>query len=218
MGGKQSNFKLGPGASMAFQHDVRVGSSNDSRFTAFDNGAGLYNAHSQSRGVILGVDVRHKTVRKLGEFDHSPRLLASFEGNVQPLSNGNSFIGWGQQPYFSEYNFRGQMLFDAHFADVNASYRAYRSRWVGVPQTAPALAAFGTGRTSTLYVSWNGATQVARWRVLAGNTPTSLTAGSTVTRSGFETAIHVAGAHYFAIQGLDGGGHVLGQSGTVRPR
>ena len=50
---------------------------------AFDNGAGLYNVHRQSRALILGVDVKHKTVRKIGEFDHSPPLLASFEGNVQ---------------------------------------------------------------------------------------------------------------------------------------
>ncbi len=218
LGGRDSSFKLGSGAATAFQHDVRVRSTNDSRFTAFDNGAGLYNAHSQSRGLILGVDVKHKTVRKLGEFDHSPHLLASFEGNVQSLPGGDSFIGWGQQPYFSEFNFRGQMLFDGHFADTNASYRSYRFRWVGLPQTLPALAASGTGRTSTLYVSWNGATQVARWRVLAGAAPTSLAPLATASRSGFETAIHVAAAPYFAVQGLDGQGHVLGQSATVRPR
>ena len=217
LGGRYSSFKLGAGAATAFQHDVRVRSTNDTRFTAFDNGAGLYNAHSQSRGVILGVDVKHQTVRKLGEFDHSPHLLASFEGNVQSLPGGDSFIGWGQQPYFSEFNFRGQMLFDGHFADTNASYRAYRFRWVGLPQTAPALAASGTGGESRLYVSWNGATQVAHWRVLAGAAPTSLAPVAVASRSGFETAINVAGAHYFAVQGLDGQGHVLGQSATVRP-
>ena len=109
------------------------------------------------------------------------------------------------------------MLFDGHFADTNASYRAYRFRWVGLPQTAPALAASGTGGKSTLYVSWNGATQVAQWRVLAGAAPTSLAPVAVASRSGFETAISVAGAHYFAVQGLDGQGHVLGQSATVRP-
>ena len=142
LGGRHSSFKVDSGAATAFQHDVRVHSGNDSRLTAFDNGAGLYSVHSQSRGVILGVDVKHKTVRKLGEFDHSPRLLASFEGNVQTLPGGDSFIGWGQQPYFSEFNFRGQMLFDGHFADTNASYRSYRFRWVGLPRDGPGARRF----------------------------------------------------------------------------
>jgi hypothetical protein len=203
---------------MAFQHDVRVQSAGDSRITAFDNGAGLYNVHSQSRGVILHLDLAHKTVTKLGEFDHSPRLLSGFEGNVQPLPNGDSFIGWGEQPYFSEFNFRGQLLFDARFVDSNTSYRAYRFPWVGAPQTDPAVVASTSGGRTTVYASWNGATQVASWRVLGGATPTTLATAGSARRSGFETAIRVAGAKDVAVQALDGHGNVLGQSPTVQPR
>jgi hypothetical protein len=218
LGGRYSTFKLGPGAATAFQHDARVQSTGDSRITVFDNGAGLYKVHSQSRGLIVGLDLRHKTARKIGEFDHSPHLLAAFEGNVQPLPNGNTFIGWGQQPYFSEYNSRGQTLFDGRFVDTNASYRAYRFPWVGMPQTRPSVAASGTGSQSTVYVSWNGDNRVAQWRVLAGTTSTSLTPVTTAATSGFETTIHVKGAPYFAVQGLDGHGQVLGQSAAVRSR
>jgi Arylsulfotransferase (ASST) len=218
LGGRHSTFKAGSGASMAFQHDVRVQAAGDSRITAFDNGAGLYNVHSQSRGVILHLDLKHKTVSKLGEFDHSPRLLSGFEGNVQPLSNGDSFIGWGEQPYFSEFNFRGQLLFDARFVDANTSYRAYRFPWVGTPQTLPAVAASTSGGRTTVYVSWNGATQVASWRVLAGASPTTLASAGSARRSGFETAIRVAGSKDVAVQALDGRGNVLAQSPTVQPR
>jgi hypothetical protein len=217
LGGRHSTFKFGSGASMAFQHDVRIQASGDSRVTAFDNGAGLYNVHSQSRGVILHLDLKHKTASKLGEFDHSPRLLSTFEGNVQPLPNGNSFIGWGAQPYFSEFNFRGQLLFDARFVGANTSYRAYRFPWVGTPQTLPAVAASTSGGRTTVYVSWNGATQVANWRVLAAATPTTVASAGVARRSGFETAIRVPAAKYVAVQALDGRGNILAQSPTVQP-
>ena len=40
LGGKDSNFKLGPGASFAFQHDVRARASGDALVSMFDDGAG----------------------------------------------------------------------------------------------------------------------------------------------------------------------------------
>ena len=89
-------------------------------------------------------------------------------GSVQQLYNGDTFVGWGEQPYFSEYNSKGQLLFDARFADSNMSYRTYRFDWNGYPKTRPAVAASNSGKTTTVYVSWNGATGVKRWRVLAG--------------------------------------------------
>jgi hypothetical protein len=217
LGGRHSTFRFGSGASMAFQHDVRIQASGDSRVTAFDNGAGLYNVHSQSRGLILHLDLKHRTATKLGEFDHSPRLLSGFEGNVQPLSNGNTFIGWGEQPYFSEYNFRGQLLFDARFVDTNTSYRAYRFPWVGAPQTLPAVAASTSGGRTTVYVSWNGSTQVSNWRVIGGNAPTGFSTLGFAHHSGFETKIGVTAAKYLAVQALDGRGNILAQSPTVQP-
>jgi hypothetical protein len=217
LGGRHSSFRLGSGASMAFQHDVRVQAAGDSRITAFDNGSGLYNVHSQSRGVILGLDLKHKTVTKLGEFDHSPRVLSTFEGNVQPLPNGNSFIGWGEQPYFSEFNFRGQLRFDARFVGANTSYRAYRFPWVGAPQTTPRVIAGNSGGKTTVYVSWNGATQVATWRVVGGTTPTTLAVVGSAHPRGFETGIRVASSKYVAVQAFDARGTLLAQSATVQP-
>ena len=46
----------------------------------------------------------------------------------------------------------------------------------------------GTGK-GTVYASWNGATPVASWRLLAGASPQSLHALLTAPRAGFETAI-----------------------------
>ena len=172
---------------------------------------------TQSRGLKLQLDLSRMTATAVTQYLHSPPLLATFAGNVQQLSNFDEFVGWGQAPYFTEYDASGRLLLDGRFVGDNASYRAYRFRWVGLPKTLPAVSVSGTRGQSTVYVSWNGATQVARWRVLSGSSATALRIGTTAARSGFETAIRVPSASYFAVQGLDGGGHVLGQSITVRP-
>jgi len=70
---------------------------------------------------------------------------------------------------------------------------------------------------SVVYASWNGATEVTTWTVLAGKTAGALAAVGSQRRSGFETMITVNSAGpYFAVQALDAGHHVLGRSPTVR--
>ena len=66
-----------------------------------------------------------------------------------------------------------------------------------------------------MYASWNGATQVARWQVLAGASETSLAPAGSAARSGFETTIRTAGAAFVAVQALDASGAVLGTSKAI---
>jgi Arylsulfotransferase (ASST) len=218
LGGKRSMFRMGPGASFAFQHDVRVRAGHDLFVTLFDDGGGPPNVHRQSRGLKLFLDLRHHFAKAVGQDKHSPPLLAGFEGNYQQLAPGEDFLGWGQQPYFTEYNSHDQEVFDGHFIGGNASYRAYRFRWTGTPQTPPAVATSHRGAKTTVYVSWNGATNVAKWRVLGGRTPTVLRDVATAPKRGFETSIATGAQQYVAVQALDTGGHTLATSATVRAR
>jgi hypothetical protein len=88
---------------------------------------------------------------------------------MQLLPNGNALVGWGSQPYFSEYTKAGKMLLDAVFPGKDLSYRAlYTDDWVGSPDFPPSGAARTVHGKTTVYASWNGATRVAAWRVLAG--------------------------------------------------
>jgi Arylsulfotransferase (ASST) len=215
LGGKNSSYKLGSDATFAFQHDVRLHTDSDPTVTLFDDGAGPPRVHSQSRGITVRLDAKNMTATLVSEDVHSPALAASFEGNVQALSDGNSFVGWGQQPYFSEFNAQGQMVFDGRFVGANSSYRAYRFPWTGMPSGGPAVAASTSGGTTNVYVSWNGATQVASWRVLAGPAPDALEATVTATKQGFETQIQIAAAAYVAVQALDAAGGTLGTSNLV---
>jgi Arylsulfotransferase (ASST) len=223
LGGRRSSFKFGVNASFAFAHDPRVQATNDATFSTFDNGtgdkiAGLYNVHRQSRALWLNLNFKTMTATHAREIDHSPSLRAVYAGSVQQLYNGDTFVGWGQQPYFSEYNSKGRLLFEARFADSNVSYRTYRFDWNGYPKTRPAVAASDSGKTTTVYVSWNGATGVKRWRVLAGASARSLTAATTAPRAGFETAIKIYRQSHVRVQALDGSGHVLGTSAVTASR
>jgi hypothetical protein len=218
LGGKHSTFKLARGASFAFQHSVRARAHNDAVITIFDDGAGPPNVHSSSRGLKLRLNMHTNTATEIVQDVHSPALLAQYEGNLQQLPNWNEFVGWGQQPYFSEYSVHGQMVFDARLAGANSTYRAYRDRWRGFPATKPALAVIrGRGR-ATAYASWNGATEVKSWRNLGGSSPTALRVVATAHRSNFETAIKVPSERYYAAQALDWHNHALGTSVATAPR
>jgi Arylsulfotransferase (ASST) len=215
LGGKNSSFKLSSDATFAFQHDVRLHTDTDPTVTLFDDGAGPPKVHSQSRGITVRLDDKAMTASLVSEDLHSPALAASFEGNVQALADGNSFVGWGQQPYFSEFDSRGQMVFDARFVGANSSYRAYRYPWTGTPTSPPAVAASTSGSTTNVYVSWNGATQVASWLVFAGASADALRAVVTAPKQGFETQIPIAAQPYVEVQALDAAGHALATSSVV---
>ena len=68
-----------------------------------------------------------------------------------------------------------------------------------------------------MYASWNGATEVKTWTVLAGTTAGALAEVGSQLRGGFETMITVNSAGpYFAAKALDASNHELGRSPTVR--
>jgi hypothetical protein len=152
------------------------------------------------------------------EYDHPPPIASAFEGGEQALPGGDTFVGWGQQPYFTEFDADGKANFDAHFTVPTSTYRAYRFPWSAQPPTTPALAAAnGTDGTAQLWASWNGATTVAAWRVLAGPTPPAMAPILTTGNRGFESAI---GAHngnsWFSVQAIGSKGQVLSTTRTVQ--
>jgi Arylsulfotransferase (ASST) len=212
LGGKHPSFTMGPGTNTAWQHDPRELSNGT--FSIFDNGASP-KIHSQSRGIVVSLNSQQHTATLVGEITRPSPVLAYSQGNMQALPNGDWFLGWGQVPDFSELSPTGQLLFDAHFPPGDQSYRDFRFAWRGTPAHPPAFAvqAGAGGVASAVYASWNGATLVASWRVLAGPSATRMRIVAQVARSGFETAIAVPAGTvgpYVTVQALDAGGHVLG--------
>jgi hypothetical protein len=207
--------KLAPGVSTAFQHDATV--LEDGTISVFDNGA-LPKVHPQSRALVLAIDQQTNTASLVAQYEHSKPLLAGSQGSVQVQANGNVFVGWGAEPFFSEFSASGQVLFDAHMHGSYESYRAYRFPWTGAPTQRPAIAvrAAHGNAPEIVYASWNGDTRTASWRVLGGHSARSLLAVTGAPRSGFETAISVRSQDsYVAIQALSAAGAVLGTSPTI---
>ena len=152
------------------------------------------------------------------QFTHTPPLLAESQGNMQSLENGDWFFGWGQLPYFSENGPDGKVLFDAHLPAHEQSYRSFRFPWTGTPAHRPTFALHASTGAHIVFASWNGATLVASWRVLAGHEPASLQPVAEAPRGAFETALPLpAGTTRpdVAVQALDATGQVLGTSATV---
>ncbi|HEU5421178.1 MAG TPA: hypothetical protein VFV41_26070, partial [Streptosporangiaceae bacterium] len=136
----------------------------------------------------------------------------------QLLPDGRMFVGWGTLPYFSEFAADGTLVADGQIAETCQSYRAFSSDWTGHPAEPPVAAARRRpGGGSRVYASWNGATSVAAWTVLAGPSASSLSGVGTFRRTGFETAMTVHHrASHIAVEPRNAAGHVLARSAPVR--
>jgi hypothetical protein len=213
LGGRSGDFTMGAGSSFAWQHHVRR--RPDGTLTVFDNGA-TPAVEKRSRGLILDVDELAMTATLLAQYTH-PGILAGSQGSVQLLDNGNVFVGWGEVPRVSEFDHAGRIVFDAVLGEDYECYRAFRLPWRGRPAEAPAIAAVpGAGGELTAYASWNGATDVHRWQLLAGPRNGPLAPVASVRSRGFESALRVTRAGpRLAVRALDAAGATLGQSKTI---
>jgi hypothetical protein len=217
LGGKRSDFRMPREGVFAWQHDAQR--DPDGTIRIFDNEAAP-RVRSKSRVLWLRLDEQAKRASVARQLSHPEELLSGTQGNAQRLPNGNTFVGWGSQGYFTEYSRRGSVLFDARVARGNDTYRAYRMPWDGRPAGRPDLAVRRRGASRTaVYASWNGATEVFRWDILAGSRASSLRKVAFYRRDGFETAMSVpTRARYIAVRAVSRRGRVLGTSRARRVR
>jgi hypothetical protein len=220
LGGKRSTFTFGPGAAFSWQHQVEVHPGGI--VSLFDDAccgiAGVKNGVAQfqppngpARGLVLKLDMAKQTASLVAQYSRGPHFYVAFTGSMQMLPSGNVLVGWGSTPYFTEYSKTGKILLDAVWPTTDLSYRAQLAQnWVGTPFFPPAGAVRTRQHRTTVYASWNGATQVARWQVLAGHDAKHLTMVASRVRSGFETAIRLTrGYKLYKVRALDARGHVL---------
>jgi EmrB/QacA subfamily drug resistance transporter len=238
LGGKRSDYRFGPGAAFQWQHDVAfepgktstgpaAGAANapsallsmyDDHCCQITSGGKNVPATGPSRALVLQIDQQRHTATLAAQYVREREFAADYMGDAQPLSNGGAFVGWGSEPYFSEYGRAGRLLLDGEFPWPDLSYRATLAHWVGLPLTKPAGAARRAGLKTVVYASWNGATRLSSWRVLAATGAGRLTAVTDAAKSGFETAIVVPGGPRtsaytrFQLQALDSAGRPIGIS------
>ena len=204
-----------------------------------------YAADYISRGIILSLDIPAMTVKLVTEYRAPSNITAIREGSMQliPESNGNVLLGWGNEPAFTEYTANGTIVWDVRFGplgldrDTADNYRALKVNWTGVPTWKPKIAAGPTNVSLLLplakplhsgvngsappaqdsaYFSWNGATDVAKWIILASSDNSSAVNATTdiwqeVQKSGFESNVFVGeAARYIRAVAVAGNASVLG--------
>jgi hypothetical protein len=214
LGGKRNDFAMGPGTVFAWQHDARLHPGN--LLSLFDDGGGP-TVQPQSKGLVLALDVKRKRALLHRRYTHFPTVHAQALGSMQRQPNGNVLVGWGTAPYFSEYTDGGRVVFDARLPRGGQNYRTLRFPWRGEPHFRPAVTATRHAAGHLLHVSWNGATEVAQWRVESGASPAKLLTQRTVPKTHFETRIAVPrDARAARVTALDKDGSPLRRSKTIR--
>ncbi len=207
LGGKKSDFTMGRGTHFAWQHDARR--LSDGTISLFDNAAEHPGEAKESKVLVVRLDETKRTAELVRSYTRPKPLLSTSQGNAQFLPDGHVLVGWGANPFVTEFSRDGRVLLDLAFGNKDVdSYRAFKDEWVGRPADRPRAVV----REGRLYVSWNGATDVARWRVLAGGKRVA-----EFSKSGFETSETIPSrARSVVVQALDASGRVLGSSGPAR--
>jgi hypothetical protein len=210
-GGKNSDFTFAdPDDRPSYQHDVRR--LSDGRLSLFDNG----NRHNPqySRGAVYELDEGDMTADLVQDLRPDARIYGEAMGSTRQIFNGNQLVSYGITGEMIEFD-GTEPVFTGTLDEGYVTYRAERAPWHATPDTRPDAVL----RDGTMYMSWNGATDVERWRVAAGPSEDDLTPVGTVERTGFETAAEVTApddAAVYRITALGPGGDPLG-SRTITP-
>jgi hypothetical protein len=211
--------------------------------TLFNDNCEYHNGYvclhgAPSAGLILKLNTATHKATLVARYGHKPEVKSDVLGSMQQLPNGNALVGWGSlllqkgrsvSPYFSEYTKSGKQILNVQWPGKDQTYRALYAQapstgacsptaiscWVGTPYYPPKGAVRKASGKTTVYASWNGATQVAKWNVLAGPKGGKLKKVGSQSRSGFETAISLKKSYAaYQVQAVDAHGHVLSTSKT----
>ena len=224
LGGKANMFTFVNSQTFAYQHDVRQLPNGD--ITVFDN-QGTQQVPAPSEGMEYKIDEINKTVTQVWGLTHTPPVFGTFMGNVQRLTDGNTVIGWGNPSQASGYSFvtmtevnpDNQTIFELVFDEPYVSYRAFRFAWRGTPSTPPALAYKINNGTLTLGYSWNGATEVASYKVFGGDSPQALSLIEEKPKTDFETQSYLTSVPtdecYFEVAAMDANGNEMARSNII---
>lgn len=233
-GGKQSDFKWD--GHFSGQHHARVQGQNSTHtlISFLDNAyvpsARPIHSNDMSRGFLIALrtgnhtDKGQMTAETVAQYDHPDGGYAPGRGSYQTLPNGNTFVGWTSYSLFSEYDSAGNLILQANVRPELKSYRSYKFPWVGHPKEPLAVKSVAVSTnsnrtvTTSVHVSWNGATEVVTWKVFhtkADGSSEELVASS--PRQGFETALTVPGyASHVVVEALDAQGNALRRSDVVK--
>lgn len=127
-------------------------------------------------------------------------------------------MGWGIRPFYSEFDAcvpaplphclradislhrDNKLIHDVQFGTMKStvhSYRAFKAKWTAKPKTRPSFFLNSSDVDPTSYASWNGATEIATWKILAGDDVEDLVEVLATPKTGFETQLNVSASWDF---------------------
>ncbi|TIA19652.1 hypothetical protein D6C80_02830 [Aureobasidium pullulans] len=207
----------------SWQHHVRWVDEELTTISVFDDRNCRKSTDPISRGALITLDFDAMTASLKHNY-RAPSHIESFrKGSMQVLPSSNVLLGFGNQPAFTEYAPNGTILSNVLMGPVMAgydretadNYRSLKVNWTGTPHWSPKIAAGPTlvnatdlmdaadgnvrdwveARNDTVYMSWNGATEMKGWMVFAAAHPLELdimaSLFATVNKTGFETGVLV---------------------------
>jgi hypothetical protein len=177
----------GEATGFQWQHDARWISEEDGIISLFDNGiAHKHPDAAYSQGLIVQLDFVNWTAILLQSYTSRGLISSPSQGNVQLLNKADGpdhvFIGWGASAAFTEHSPSGDLLCETHFGaswlfyfERVKSYRAFKTfDWRATPAAWNPEARV---EDDNIYVSWNGATEVAYWSLQARSGASNATQG-----------------------------------------
>ncbi|KAJ5756250.1 hypothetical protein N7533_005793 [Penicillium manginii] len=211
------------------QHDAKFLHSEGTRhiISLLNNASDEeFNEENVSSALIIEIETgtTPMTARALRRYKRPDEDLTRLRGNAQVLPNNNMFACWSKGGYISEFTEDGELVMSARFTSPRFSnYRAYKNEFVGRPTIPPDMVAsvHGTDETNlvtSIWVSWNGATEVASWSFYARKSQFDkpVFVGN-VTRRDFETMFIARGyLDWITAEAIDRNGAILGSSNVHR--
>ena len=183
--GDFEDLSQGDATGFQWQHDARWISEDDGIISLFDNGiAHKHPDAAYSQGLIIQLDFVEWTASLLQEYTSRNLIGSASQGDIQllkrPYDGSHVFIGWGASAAFTEHSISGDLLCETHFGaswlfyfERVSSYRAFKTfGWKAIPSAWDPEARVAGDR---IYVSWNGATEVAYWALQARSTAANTT-------------------------------------------
>jgi hypothetical protein len=180
LGGKRNDFadlSDGNATNFAWQHHARFRDEGLTQLTFFDNHRLKTMIGCQqdcSRGRHLELDYENMTVRVVQEYYHPQSVVSGAMGGYDLTPSGNVLIGWGLNPAFTEFTPDGEVVLDIQYTTWDPEgkgrghYRTFKGEWKGHPTWDPSVAwTQSEGKTPKLWVSWNGATEVASYQLVS---------------------------------------------------
>ncbi|KAJ7159577.1 ASST-domain-containing protein [Mycena filopes] len=232
LGGSRSDFTPeSNNTDFNWQHHARW-RNDETQISLFDDGAAVLQQTSIvvdepiATGKLLNVDQSARTVSLAKRYFPAPNSGFSLAEGSTELYGNLTVVGYGSNPWVTVHDTQTQAVgFSAVIGPNNpalwlggiSNYRVFQTSthaFTGRPTQPPSVAVVG----GDVYVSWNGATNVAAYALLTG--PEAAQVGTrvrSVRSTGFETRISAAGASTFVlVEALGADGKVLGTSAVYK--